>query len=122
MRNVGGLTGKDKSAPFMESETMYKKLNKTVVCADGFRVSIQASETHYCYPRHDDVDEYINVELGFPSEPDDLIQPYAEDPDYPCSSVYGYVPHFVVRQLLAKHGGMVSGELPPLKQEGSEEE
>ena len=96
-------------------------LYEEVVCADGFTVSIQASSSHYCYPRRDDADEYVNVELGFPSEPDDLIQPYAEDAHWPCDTVYGFVPHFVVRQLLAKHGGVVSGEIPPLK-EGDEEE
>lgn len=123
MRNVGEFTGKDKSAPFMESETMFKKLNSTVECADGYRVSIQASHTHYCSPRVDyPLDGYTTVELGFPSEADDLIQPYAEEPDDPCGSVYGFVPSSVVLELLTKHGGMVKGELPPLNTKGSEEE
>ena len=123
VRSVVGHTGKDKSAPFMESETMTKKLNSTVECADGYRVSIQASQYHYCSPRVDyPLDGYTTVELGFPSQFDELIQPYAEDPDYPCSSVYGYVPQTVVLELLTKHGGVVKGELPPLKTQGSEEE
>ena len=123
VRNVGEFTGKDKSAPFMESETMTKKLLTTVECADGFNVSIQASRIHYCSPREDfPLDGYTAVELGFPSEADDLIQPYAETPEDPRGTVYGYVPSSVVLELLTKHGGMVKGELPPLNTKGSEEE
>lgn len=75
-----------------------------VVCADGFSVSIQASRDHYCDPRSD-LGPWVEFELGYPSEPDELINEYAEDPSRPTDTVYGYVPVSVVEALIAKHGG-----------------
>ena len=78
-----------------------------LVCNDGFSVSIQASENHYCEPRENLLDkDYEEVELGFPSEEDSLILDYAEDPDEPTNTVYGYVPIDVVQELINKHGGI----------------
>jgi hypothetical protein len=37
---------------------------------------------------------------------------YAEDSDRPTETVYPYVPAPVVTLVIAKHGGMVEGELP----------
>ena len=98
-------------------------LRESVVCADGYTISIQASEYHYCVPRTNDAKEYGACELGFPNQPDELINEYAEDSDY-TSTVYAYVPAEVIQALLEKHGGIVSGECPPLriKEKGSEEE
>ena len=50
--------------------------------------------------------EFESVELGFPSQYDELIEEYAEDCDY-TRTVYGYVPIEVVEKLLEKHGGIV---------------
>jgi len=38
---------------------------------------------------------------------------YAEREDDPTKTVYGYVPSSVVTLVIAKHGGIVSGDLPP---------
>ena len=92
---------------------MKRIIYKAVTCKDGFSVSIQASSTAYCEPRTDDAFVYSSVELGFPSAEDDLIMQYAEDPDQPCDTVYGWVPVKVVNLLLAKNGGAVSGTVPP---------
>ena len=52
-----------------------------VYCNDGFSVSIQGGNPYvYCTPRQH-VNEYIRVELGFPSEHDELILPFAENPE-----------------------------------------
>jgi hypothetical protein len=61
------------------------------------------------------VGPYISVELGFPSQPDVLINSFAEDKDNGAltSTVYGWVPVSLVRDLLVKHGGVVEGECPP---------
>lgn len=95
-----------------------------VVCADGFRVSIQASKMHYSWPR-DNVRAYKACELGYPSEPDDLIKEYAEqhlgENNY-VDCVYPFVPAKVIQALLDKHGGIVSGECPQLDLTESEEE
>lgn len=78
-----------------------------VHCADGFSVSIQANRFAYCNPRITHAGDYVSVELGFPTRPDDLIMEYAEDPSDPTETVYGYVPVEVVDALLEKHGGIV---------------
>ena len=97
------------------------KLHPLVVCADGFSMSVQANGGAYCSPRVEDAERYDEVEIGFPSESEDLILKYMEggfsdsgdgaEPD-PTQSVYPYVPVSVVSLVLAKHGGMVGGEVP----------
>ena len=85
----------------------YPEKREHVVCADGFRVSIQASSHHYCAPldqRHND-GGYDLFELGYPNQQDDFIQPFAESPDNPTQTVYGFVPYKVVEKLIEKHGG-----------------
>ena len=91
---------------------MRKKLNETVVCADGFEMSVQANETAYCEPRVDNAERYSSCEVGFPSRTEELILQYAEDSDRPTETVYGWVPCQTVALVIAKHGGMVSGEVP----------
>ena len=86
---------------------------ETVVCKDGFTVSVQASSTAYSEPRADHAERYTSVELGFPSADDNLIAKYAEDISRPCDTVYGWVPVETVNLLIAKHGGAVSGTVPP---------
>ena len=76
-----------------------------IVCADGFQVSVQASRTHYCEPR-DDHGPYTEVELGYPNMPVAAWLEYAEDPDRPTTTVYGYVPIEVVEVVLEYHGGI----------------
>ena len=88
------------------------KLNKKVVCKDGFTMSVQAGHTQYCYPRQDNADKYTEVEIGFPSQKEDLLLEYAEDLHQPTETVYAYVPASVVSLIIAKHGGMIEGELP----------
>ena len=91
-----------------------RKSYEMVTCADGFTVSIQAGKHHYSEPRSNAVRAYESVELGFPNRPCVFIKDYAEDPANPTGTVYGYVPAHVVRKMIAGHGGIVSGECPPL--------
>mgnify|MGYP001348805479 FL=1 len=103
----------------MKTKHIIKFLRKTngvtirpyVVCKDGFKVSIQASEFHYSDPK-DDVDsgEYYNVELGYPSE----IMSYeisqyaecAENEEDLLETIYAYVPIDLVEKELQRHGGI----------------
>ena len=89
------------------------KLNRTIKCADGFRMSVQASETAYCTPRRTNASRYSAVEVGFPSSREDLLIDYAVDPGSPTETVYAWVPSDVVSLVIAKHGGIVEGQLPP---------
>ena len=76
-------------------------------------MSVQASKTNYSAPRNDE-GPYTSVEIGFPSAEEPLIIGYAEMPDTPTDTVYGWVPAGVLKALLVKHGGIESGELPPV--------
>lgn len=74
------------------------------VCADGFKMSIQASDCHYC--RKNDGGSYASVEIGFPSAPEPLLESYEDF----GGDVYGYVPLNVVDAVIAKHGGILLNE------------
>ncbi len=90
---------------------MSKKQCKRVVCADGFTMSVQASATNYSNPRND-AGPYRSAEVGFPSSYDFYLREYAEDPNDPTGTVYGWVPAHVIRMCIDAHGGMVDGDLP----------
>ena len=85
-------------------EYSMKRLSPKVECADGFTMSVQASKSHYCSPRKDDVPEYESVEIGYPNQAEELIFEYAESNGY-TETVYGFVPVGLVDQVIEKHGG-----------------
>lgn len=85
---------------------------RLVVCADGFTMSVQAHDGAYCSPRIDGASKYTEVEIGFPNRVEELILEWAEQPQQPTTTVYAYVPVQVVTTVIAKHGGMVEGEVP----------
>ena len=88
------------------------RLNQQVICADGFTMSVQAHAGAYCSPRVSNAKSYDEVEVGFPSVTEPLLMQWCEDKNEPTCTVYGYVPAQVVINVIAKHGGMVEGELP----------
>ena len=92
---------------------MNLKRNKAIVCKDGFTMSVQAHEGAYCTPRIDFAENYTAVEVGFPSQEEELLMNWAETPQTPTDTVYGWVPRSVIALVIAKHGGIVKGELPP---------
>jgi hypothetical protein len=89
------------------------KVYERVICRDGFVMSVQAGEYLYSSPRRD-TGPYSAVEIGYPSQTDALLLPFAEDNTSPTETVYPYVPAQVVFDVIFQHGGMVSGELPSL--------
>tara|TARA_B100000287_G_C20426972_1_gene699871 strand:+ start:216 stop:509 length:294 start_codon:yes stop_codon:yes gene_type:complete len=86
--------------------------NKRIECADGFTMSVQANSSAYCSPRSDNAASYDEVEVGFPNKPEPLLERYAENPENLTETVYGWVPSQTVLDVIVKHGGIVSGELP----------
>jgi hypothetical protein len=77
-----------------------------IVCKDGFSMSVQASESHYCTPRAD-ADFYTHVEVGFPSDDEESLRPFSEWlNDDEESGVYPFVPIQVVLYVINKHGGV----------------
>ena len=91
---------------------MKLKLNKKIICKDGFTMSVQANEGVYCSPRVDNAKRYIAVEVGYPSTPEPLLMEWAENEDRPTDTVYGWVPSERISLVCIKHGGIVSGDLP----------
>lgn len=84
-----------------------------VFCKDGFNISVQANDAVYCLPRENRADgAYTHVELGFPSEEEELIMEYADEPGKPKKSIYCYVPVEVVEKLIEKHGGWYESRMP----------
>ena len=83
-----------------------------IVCVDGFEMSVQVGYSLYSTPKKI-AKRYSAVEIGFPSEPEELIKEWAEftpfdedeKPDY-TDTVYPYVPVGVVDKVLKKHGGI----------------
>lgn len=75
-----------------------------ISCRDGFSLSCQAGYGLYCSPR-DNVGDWHQIEIGFPSAKEELLMGYAEDKGRPTETVYGYVPLKVVGQVIEKHGG-----------------
>lgn len=89
------------------------KLNQQVVCADGFAMSVQANANAYCRPKMTGAPVYQEVEVGFPSVEEPMLMQWAEDAHDPTGTVYAWVPVQVVTNVIAKHGGVVSGDVPP---------
>ncbi len=79
-----------------------------IECADGLKMSVQASETHYCMPR-DNRGPWYQVEIGFPSRKVDEIMEWAEEPGKPTGTVYCYVPLSAVVDAIVAAGGLEGG-------------
>ena len=79
---------------------------KRIECADGFSLSVQASHGAYCTPRTN-VADWDSVEVGYPSLAPTQFMSYAEDPERPTDTVYGYVPVELVVAEINDHGGVV---------------
>ena len=82
-----------------------------IVCTDGFTMSVQVGYSLYSTPKKV-AKRYSNVEIGYPSEHEPLIEEYAEcytfeelDIDF-TDTVYPYVPVKIVDKVLKKHGGI----------------
>ena len=76
-------------------------------------MSVQAGVYNYCDPQETDAPKYDLVEVGFLAAEEPILMPYAETPEDPTGTVYAYVPVELVTNVIVKHGGMVSGEVPP---------
>lgn len=97
-----------------------RSVNQRVVCADGYRVSVQASGHHYAndssgkapYWSIDPVIEYpfTAFEVG---NPDAAPEPPEVWDEYESGGVWAWVPRQVVADLLDSHGGAVAWEEPP---------
>ena len=76
-----------------------------LVLMDGTKFSVQAGEGLYSDPRRNH-GPYTEVEIGYPSREFAELLPYAEDPEDPTSTIYGYVPVEVLEEVIAACGGV----------------
>lgn len=77
---------------------------------DGTMVSAQASEFHYCSPRKDNAEKYWTVEAWF-WRPD---KRFKEGRRMLTENPLAFLPADELMKMIDTHGGIVSGELPPL--------
>ena len=96
--------------PLMKHIMTSSKLPQ-IVCTDGFTMSVQVGYSLYSTPKKV-AKRYSNVEIGYPSEHEPLIEEYAEcftfeelDIDF-TDTIYPYVPVKIVDKVLKKHGGI----------------
>ena len=98
--------------PLMMNHMTSSKLPK-IICSDGFEMSVQVGFSLYSTPKKV-AKRYTAVEIGFPSEHEQLIEEFAETfyeedgedvTDY-TDTVYPYVPVKIVDKVLKKHGGI----------------
>ncbi len=82
-----------------------------IKCVDGFEMSVQASDQHYCERNAEG--ELIEVECGFPTTTPktEKLRDHAETSEY-TETIYPYTPIEVVRAELDAHGGIATGTLP----------
>ena len=111
----------------------FQPRRKVVECKDGFAMSVQASENHYCTPRRSGWNmPYTSVEVGFPNKIESLLKDHIDichddivdkrTRAFWCDSIYTYVPASVIIDVIEKHGGMVKGQLPELDLTNYDEE
>lgn len=96
-----------------------RTVNRRIICADGFTVSVQASPMHYAHDSGEDDDRspywrgidpevyypFTTFEVGNTSEAD--LSALAE---WDAGGVWAWVPRQVVADLLDAHGGAVGWE------------
>ena len=68
----------DEDGGWVIKRVAHKKVQPQIRCRDGFRVSVQASRDHFCTPR-DDHGPCTHVEVGYPSEWEDLLLPCTDN-------------------------------------------
>jgi hypothetical protein len=95
-RKLGAVVGNILTSPVHRPE---------IVCMYGFTMSVQGNSGAYSTPRTNS-DWFEAMEIGFPSEREPLIMDYAEEPENPTQSVYGYVPTYIIEDVINKHGGI----------------
>lgn len=103
---------------FKENHRVYGSHRNRLHCADDFSISVQMGRFNYCRPRVSGIPaaRYYSAELGYPSENEDLIRDYSNDPGQdPRHSIYSLVPMEIVKEMFIAHGGLHPAEVIRLK-------
>lgn len=76
-----------------------------IICADGFKMSVQGHYGAYSYPRDDFADSYSEVEIMCRRE--EIFEELERGYDVGYERIYPYVPVNVVLRVIEVHGGVV---------------
>lgn len=84
-----------------------QEVRHSVMCNDGFSMSVQAGKYFQCSPADDLKNgEYQTCEVGNPTYNDPLLLPYIESKDEkPEESIYPFVPVKIIDEIIKNHGG-----------------
>ena len=107
MRSISKLkiSVKQNFQEWMEKTTISRWTPRPrIICNDGFSMSVQGGEFTYSNPRQFG-SNFTEMEIGFPSEYEELISSYSESNEY-TETVYPYVPVSLIIQVIEKHGGI----------------
>lgn len=80
-----------------------------IVCKDGFKLSVQASSGHYCYPQKLclDFSQYSEFEVMFLSDLSNSDANILYSHDYGDNQdIYEFVPRDLVESIIESHGGI----------------
>ena len=86
------------------------KAKRICTLKDGTIASVQASKFHYCVPKQDNSEKYRAVEAWF-WRPD---KRFKEGRRMLTEEPLAFLPADKLMKMIDTHGGIVSGELPPL--------
>ena len=87
--------------PVWESKVTNTIIRNHIICKDGFDISVQASESHYCFPRktqkyHECFELMCDI-----SQDKDLLKDYCDE-----DTIFPYVPAAIVEKIILRHGGI----------------
>ena len=98
------------------TKPLFDNMRPSLLCRDGFKMSIQAGKGYFCEPR-EDCPQYKSVEIGYPDYDDILaifisgsLEQYREEINYyvhdPLNDVLDRVPVELVQKVIDKHKGI----------------
>ena len=76
----------DEDTQYKKNESAKTKVNKPIICADGFRMSVQAHSLANC-KKDPATGRYTHVEVGYPTEAEQLLEEWAEEPENLCKTI-----------------------------------
>jgi hypothetical protein len=81
----------------LDAKMLHNYINPKIICNDGFSISVQGGSWYYSTPK-EKTDVYLELEIGFASEKDEIMLNYDE--------TRGYVPINEINECLKRHGGI----------------
>jgi hypothetical protein len=98
------------------TKPLFSNMRPSLICNDGFKMSVQAGSGYYCEPR-EETTKYKSVEIGYPNYDDILavfqcgsIEQYEAEKNYylqdPLNGILERVPIELVQKVIDKHDGI----------------